>query len=379
MRLCTRTAVASLCLAVAVAVAVVLAAPRAARAEKLVIDDDTFVNIGVLVQPQLLFTQDAAPAGGWTSDIFLRRGRIILSGQVDSHIGFVLVTDQPNWGKNGEYGATMLIQDAVASYKFGPGLTVDAGFMLLPFLRNNYVSAGALHTIDFHANVIKFPISKAFRDMGIVVRGLLADDRIYYRAGIFNGIASRAGDPTTTPPTPELNGSDSPRFTGTVRFNVAGKEDAYALPGIYFAAAPIISVGVGLDYQNEAYGVDSKHLGFNVDAHMEYPLGADNELIASAAFLRYADYGAGVAHEEGDAFFLEAGFRYQVIEPILSYEWFDGENTLRQSTLRAGLNWWIQQHKYNLKAEVAFPSNEDPPGGSAANDVVATVQMQASF
>ena len=369
-----RTLAASLPLATVCALA---AAPGQAGAEKIVIDEDTFYTIGILAQPQLTFGENLTPDGGWNSDFLVRRGRIVLTGQVDSNIGFVLITDQPNWGKNGDYSAQFILQDALASYKFGPELTIDAGFMLLPFTRNNFLSAGALNTVDFRTPVIKFPISRAFRDMGVEVRGLLANDAVYYRAGIFNGIASKAANPTGMPPTPELNGSDVPRFTGTVRYNLSGKEDAYAFSGIYFAKEPVISFGVGVDYQTEAYGPDTKHLGLNADVFLEYPIDADNEIVASAAFLHYPQYSA--ADKSASALYLEAGYRFGFIEPLVIVESFMDEDDPRLTTVRAGVNFWVTQHKYNVKAELAIPLNEDPPGGSANNDLSATIQTQVVF
>jgi len=376
-----RTLITTLSLVTAGTLAVL--APGAARAEKLVIDDDTFLNIGALLQPQVVFGENQTPNGGWNSDFLLRRGRIVLSGQVDSHIGFVLITDMPNWGKGGAYDQQFLIQDGLASYKFGPELTIDAGFMLLPFVRNNYVSAGALNTVDFHTLTIKFPISKAFRDMGVEARGLLLEDKIYYRAGIFNGIASKPA--VADPATPAINDADAPRLTGNVRYNIAGKEDAYAFPGIYFTKEPIINIGIGVDWQHEAYGPDSQHLGLNADLFVDYPLDASNELIASAAFLHYEDAligaVAGTAHEAANGFYVEAGFRLDTIEPVVSLESYDGDTTLRQSQVKAGLNWWVTQHRYNVKAEITIPFNEDPPAPApaAVNNKVVTLQTQMVF
>jgi hypothetical protein len=354
-----------------------VASAGVAHAEKFVIDDDTFLNVGVLAQPQIQFNEHATPDDGWNSDFYLRRGRLVLSGQVDAHVGFIFITDMPNYGKAGVYDQPFVIQDALASYKFGPELTIDAGFMLLPFLRHNYLSAGALNTVDFRVGLVKFPTGRAFRDMGVEARGLLLDGQIYYRAGVFQGQPSR--DATPDPGgTPVLNGSDAPRLTGTVRFNIAGKEDAYAFSGIYFAKDPVISVGVGADYQNEAFGDSTKYLAFNADVFADYPLDADNEIIGSAAFIRYQDYGAGAAHESANAFYVEGGYRFQMIEPVLTLESFDGKNTVRLTTLRAGLDWWITQHRYNLKLEVALPMNED--GASVAQDAKqVTLQTQVVF
>jgi hypothetical protein len=362
---------------ISLAASALVASTGVARAEKFVIDDDTFLNIGALAQPQLQLNEHATPDDGWNSDFYLRRARIVLSGQVDPHIGFVLITDMPNYGKGGVYDQPFVIQDALASYKFGPELTIDAGFMLLPFLRHNYLSAGALNTVDFRVGLVKFPTARAFRDMGLEVRGLLLDDRIYYRAGVFQGQASKA-EVMGPPLVPALNPSDAPRLTGTVRFNLAGKEDAYAFSGIYFAKEPVISIGVGADYQNEAFGAKTKYLAFNADVFADYPIDADNEVIGSAAFIRYQDYASAGGPESANAFYVEGGYRFQMIEPVLTFESFDGENTLRLSTLRAGLDWWITQHRYNLKLELALPMNED--GASVAQDArQVTLQTQVVF
>ena len=221
-----------------------------ARAEKIAIDDDTFVNVGVLIQPQFTLTENASPSGDVGTDFYLRRARLVLTGQYDANIGFILMTDQANWGRNGDYTAQFIVQDAVAYYKFSSALTVSAGFTLLPFVRMAYQSAGGLNTVNYRLSVIKFPATgRAFRDMGAEVRGLLAGDRIYYRAGVFSGIAGSVDDTGA-----ETNPSDVPRLTGNLRVNILGKEEGYAVPAISFGTEPIFNVGVGFDWQKDAFG-----------------------------------------------------------------------------------------------------------------------------
>jgi hypothetical protein len=363
-----------------------LASAGTARAEKVTIDEDTFFNIGILAQPQLQFIEDATPNEGWSTDFFVRRARLVLTGQFDPNIGFIFITDQANWGKGGAYTQQFIVQDAIASYKLGPELTIDAGFMLLPFVRNNYLSAGGLNTLDFRTPTIKFPTANAFRDMGVLARGLVANDLVYYRAGVFNGIGSRPGTTGVDPMNPaddvvELNGDDAPRFTGTVRLNLMGKEDAYAFSGIYFSKEPMLSIGVGADFQPQAYGEDGDHLGLNADVFLDYPIDADNEVIASFAFLMYQDQGTitttAAPHESGTAFYAELGYRWTFVEPVVIYEHFKGDDSPRLGTLRTGLNFWVSQHKYNVKAELAIPMNDDESTASDAK--IVTVQTQVVF
>ncbi len=348
-----------------------------AHAEKITIDADTFVNLGVLIQPQITATEGGSPSGDVATDFFLRRGRLILSGQIDPRISFVFITDQANWGKGGDYGAPFLIQDALASYKVAPELTLSAGFLLLPFLRHNYTSAGSLNGIDFHAAVIKFPAGRAFRDMGVEARGLVADDKVYYRVGVFNGVAGKAATMTT----PDVNRHDAPRMVGTLRYNLLGKEDGYAFPGIYFAKAPIVNVGVGIDWQPSIIGADHRrYLAYTIDGFADYPFTPDHELVVHGALIGYRHYQSGSARDNALAWYLEAGFRVHQVEPVASVEYFNGTAPgTRLTTFRIGLNVWLAEHKYNLKTELAVPRQEGIAGASVDNQLTGTLQVQSQF
>lgn len=363
-------------------VSIVLFVASAARAEKIKFSDDKFLNIGLLIQPQFATTQRGTPDGGFSTDLFLRRGRLILSGQIDPRLSFVFITDQANWGKNGDFSSAFIIQDALASYKVAPELVISAGFMLTPFLRNNIESAGALNTVDFRSPVIKFPTGRAFRDPGVELKGLIADDKIYYRVGIFNGIAGKAGTATTS----AVNTNDAPRFTGMVRYNVMGKDDAYAVPGITFGTAPVISVGVGFDVQSHALGSaatpgSTRYLAYAVDGFVDYPIDADNEVVAEGALIRYDQYGAGAVPDKAVALYLQAGYRYEQIEPVVAVEYFNGDLPGADvTTFRIGVNYWLAKHTYNLKAEIAIPRLEQVDGAPAVqNNVTGTLQAQLVF
>jgi hypothetical protein len=350
-----------------------------ARAEKITIDDDTFVNIGVLLQPQFTVTENASPSGDLGTDFYLRRARLVLTGQYDANIGFILITDQANWGRNGDYTSQFIVQDAVAYYKFSSALTVSAGFTLLPFVRMAYQSAGGLNTVDYRLSVIKFPpTGRAFRDMGAEVRGLLAGDRIYYRAGVFSGINGSVDDMGN-----ETNPSDVPRLTGNLRFNILGKEEGYAVPAISFGTEPIVNVGVGFDWQKDAFGDgdDARYLALSADVFVDYPMPGDQELAAQAAYFHYDNYAQGGLVEAGDGFYVEGGYRFMKIEPVAAIEYFKGDSDGTQIiTYRAGINFWISKHNYNLKAEIAIPDAEELPDGTEPpNNIIGTLQAQVVF
>ena len=82
--------------------------------------------------------------------------------------------------------------------------------------------------------------------------------------------------------------------------------------------------------------------------------------------------------EPGDAFYVEGGYRFMKVEPVAAVEYFKGDSQgSKIITYRAGLNFWITKHNYNLKAEVAIPDQEELADGTEPpNNIVGTLQAQ---
>lgn len=93
------------------------------------------VNVGVLAQPWLqvtapgggagegtcgterpsCFPNTGNPDGGPSFDMFMRRARLMLWGNITKDLAVFIDTDQSNWGKNGLYNQPMVVQDAFFS------------------------------------------------------------------------------------------------------------------------------------------------------------------------------------------------------------------------------------------------------------------------
>jgi hypothetical protein len=108
------------------------------------------------------------------------------------------------------------------------------------------------------------------------------------------------------------------------------------------------------------------------------PLNPDMEVLAQGAVLKYDAAGNG---DEAFAWYIEGGFRWKMIEPVLAYEYFNGHaRGSKLQTLRVGLNYWVSKHAFNVKAELAIPNGEEVPGATPPNEnLVGTVQTQVSF
>ncbi len=336
------------------AVALLLGASQPALAVNVFTRDEVSLNVGVLLHPQLQLTANGAPNGSYPgTDVYLRRLRLLVYGNATQRISFFLMTDSPNFGKGGNYDTSLYVQDAFVSFQLIDGLWVDGGLLLLPFSRHGMQGATALNSVDYHSGVIRYPTGsqKVWRDGGVQLRGAFLDKRLTFRAGAFRG--SRPGTDARTPELPPLNPEGAPRLAGTVRYALLGTDDGLFLSGLYFAERPVVSVGVSAVYQSKSvygpHGV-TDHLGLSADVFAEVPIAADQELIFQGAYYHYRQ-GTGSA-ETGHGLLTELGYRYQWLEPVVGYDWFNGDaRTADLRAFKAGLNFWIQKHTFNVKAE----------------------------
>jgi len=395
-----------------------------ANAAKISFSEKGFIDIGALVQAQYRIEQDAAGSGHDPSnDFLLRRARIVLSGQFNDNIGFLIDTDVsyatgPGTTPNvpaagaapggasptatGVYNGIYLL-DAVAMYKVSKEFQLDAGLMLISGMNHNALTSGAKYaSVNNFTTYFSANSQRATRDVGVAIRGLLLDDRLYYRLGVFNGVQTRATT-TGTAANPGINPGDAPRFAGTLRFNIAGKEDGYAFCQVCFAKSPIVSIGVGADYQtnsirgsaptgpntNTPTGMTSFTNGF-ADFFADIPFSDDLELSIDVAANKI--WAGTNTPQSGLAIQGLASMRFGVIGPYVQIEWFNsdaqyvgkGNTTGDLTTYRGGLSWYVYQHVYKISAEIAF-QNKEQAGNTVdgqlipPNHWVGTLQFQASF
>ena len=363
-----------------------LLVPGAASAATVFSKRELELNIGVLLQPAVLVTEDGAPDGKSTGvDIFPRRIRLIFSGSLTQRITFFLQTDQPNFGRQGNFDAPMFMQDAFVSFLLTSSLYVDAGLMLLPFSHNGLQSAISLNALDFHAGVLQYPAGshKVFRDSGFQLRGLVAGKRVHLRLGVFQGVSGRVGelDPVTGVELPPLGPSGRPRVAGTVRFNLFGAEEGFFFGGMLFTEQPVISAGVSGLYQSDSVRAPAgvaDQIGLSGDVYADIPIGCQQELVVLAGYYRYW-YGDD-APLTGTGLLGELGYRWRWLGPVVSYDWFRGDaRTADLRSLRVGLNAWLNKHTFNVKSELARTETGDLRSPATATSTSFIIQTQIWF
>lgn len=356
-----------------------------AQAVKLEAAPDYFVDLKLLAQPWMQLTNDPTAKSGTpdlTTDFFMRRTRIILAGQVSKWVSFFAETDTPNWGKGGDWTKPdFIIQDAFVTFNVHEAFLIDVGMILPPFVHQTRQGATSLHTLDYHTDVIKFPVGKGWRDAGIEFRGLLVNKKIDYRVSITNGAAGTE--------------DDIPRFSGRVAYNFMDAEEAFFYGGTYLGAKKILSIGAGFDVQPDGVFTEiaapagspegtaatkdfGTYFAFGGDVFWDLPLKGGNRVSGQVDFVYY---GGDKNPNQGMGLLFDIGYAIGVWEPIIAVDWFKPKDAseFKDQFLGAhiGLAWWLQGHNANVKLDLALLKHAGRDFGDASR--VLTVQTQLMF
>jgi hypothetical protein len=237
---------------------ILAALPAQAQIEVKVSDDVNF-KLGVLGQFQADTIDNPEPEPR-TSNLFVRRLRLMFAGQVARNVSFFIETDAPNLGKTLAGGKniqpSVILQDAFAGLRFANALTLEAGLMFVPFSRNSLQSAATLLPIDYGPNTYSDSVpteSSTGRDTGFQARGYFANDRLEYRIGAFQGFRD--------------GGSDNAfRYAGRVQFNLLDTETGFFYTGTYLGKKKILALGAAFDGQKHFHA-------YAADAFVDYPVG----------------------------------------------------------------------------------------------------------
>jgi hypothetical protein len=242
----------------AVACSLFCVAENASAQAVIKVSDTVNVKFGMLVQAQADWTQDAATRG-YQENLFIRRVRFLVGGQVAPKVTFFFETDNPNLGKtvsgtkNISTGFT--VQDAYLEWKVTDAFA-DAGLIFIPLCRNCIQSAASLLPIDHEAYSFLHggpTRSVVGRDTGFMAKGYLAKNRLEYRVGAFQGVRDALS-------------RNSFRSSGHLQYSFLDTETSYFTTGTYLGKKKVFTVGGG-------YDVQSDYKAFAGDAYFDRPLG----------------------------------------------------------------------------------------------------------
>lgn len=331
-------------------------------------DGKSHLKLGFLFQPQFQALGDVA-RDSYAMNLYLRRMRLMAGGNLHGIVDFTFYTDFANLFRanpptdpaappsDRSIKATpgMNIQGAFVSLRpFGDVFKVDAGYMLPPLSHNALQSAGTLYSWDYfsssflHSNAFGSSADPVGRDTGVQLRGLVLDNHLEYRVGLFQGL--RDGQTAT-----EVGSNNMFRLAGRVQINVFEPETGFYYAGSYLGTKTILSIGGSFDIQD-----DYKY--YAADVFADLPVGPG----VATAQVNFAHWDGGdfiPALINQSAVMAEAGFHFTGVKlgPIVRFERLttDPAGVPDQTRWSAGVAYWPYGHTMNLKAFFSQLTVED--------------------
>jgi hypothetical protein len=315
-----------------------LALPSAADAAKITLSDDAWIMPGGYIQPWLSMPIDT-DAGGVTPDFYIRRAFLFTGAQPTKNTYMFLGGLATNLGKAGEANNTFNIIDAWFEYRHSAAFNVDVGFFRVPFTRHHLVAGSKLHGLDFHTAYIKQSGVASLRDVGVQLRGRLMEEHLEYRLAILDGYEPNV-----------VNGI--PRVMARATYHVFDADKGLKVWAAHNGSKKYLSFAGAVDLE-PSYGENGDTMAWaaSADVFADIPTG-DNGVVAYAV---YQIHGPDGSMPEGMGVWGDLGYRIGKVEPLVAAEWYQSEEADDVGDLLGvlgGVNWWIDNHNWNLKAQV---------------------------
>jgi hypothetical protein len=355
--------------------------PAVANAQAIIkVNDVVNFKLGILLQAWADWNGQSNAVGdtaGFQQNLFLRRARFFLGGQVAKDVTFFFMTDNPNLGKSTQTltsgttgvkapGTGFIVQDAFVEWAIANEFRLDGGLILIPLCRNCNTSAVNLVSMDYGTWSFQESAStqsSVGRDTGFQAKGYLAGDHLEYRAGVYSGFRA-----------PGVKNSF--RFAGRLQYNVFDVEKVPFYPGTYFGKKKILAIGAGYDAQSD-------YSAYAGDVFFDFPVGGGNGITAQADYIHYdggVTFNTAALFKQDDLY-VEAGFFLggPKIMPFVRYEqqrYSDDVNkALNRTKYQGGLGFYPYGANFNIKAGFGRTDAPDNPNVASTNQYTIQVQV----
>ena len=225
------------------------------------------------------YTSATIPGG--LNNFYLRRNRIVLSGQFNSVVGFFVDTDAPVDGQQGFNDRSMFYPDAYITIDPNDTFQFLVGKFKEPFARENLEDCFGALTLDRSLLLAYSPFVHS-RDTGVAMWGNLHNAMYQYRVMISNG-RQGLGTPKS-----------EPMVTGRLTASFLDPEYGYGYESTYLGTMKVLTIGAAYQYQpnvvwyNYTGQTDPKNYeAWTTDIFYEYPF-RSGTYTASAAYMHYS-------------------------------------------------------------------------------------------
>lgn len=220
-----------------------------------------------------------------TTDIYFRRNRLGLRGQVTEKYGFLLQIEHQGDRTIDDISVRedpidrFTVLDAYLRARFDNAFQLRAGLYKDPLVREHNEACFFPLSVD-RSLFIYTPLRRESRDFGALLWGNLYEDRIQYKLAAMKGLDRR-----------DAPGS-SLRYTARVHLTFLEPENLPIYFGTYLGKKKVLTVGAGFQYEPDAVfgnvaagALPRDYQAWTSDIFFEYPVESVGTFTASAAFL----------------------------------------------------------------------------------------------
>lgn len=369
----------------ALAVAAAVMPGTGARAGAVVnFGDDESLSIGLGIRTSFTAQQYGAPNGkSWSNDFNLDSVRLYISGSLNKYLKATFDTERTSDGNIEVLNGYIQIEPM-------DELNLWVGRMLPPSDRANLDGPYYLNTW-LYPLVSQYPSKFDGRDDGATVWGKLADKKLVYSIGVFQGHDRVMG---------AANQSDNPLIAGRVAYNFWDPEPnpAYFESSTYYGAVDVLTLAFAGMHQTDGVGTIA-HRGdynaWNVDGLLEKKLDDAGVVTLEGAYYQYDTGGVtdvatnfdgagpydnvggltqGTAYLIGADYLFPGKVGWGRFQPALRFQEFDADKT-DSSTKQydIGVNYVIDGHNARFTLDYA---HSETTGSHDGNEIVAGFQVQ---
>ncbi len=361
------------------AVAVVVCSWNAHAGAEFKFGDEQKLTFGIGTRYSFTHAEQDTPSGDIRSNSpNLDSARLFFGATLHKNLTIVLNTE---WD-----GDRVRVLDLNAQLSLAPEFNVWAGRFVSPSDRHNmagpYYSMGGGYwpcvASRYGCNGGIF----AARDDGAVVWGNVADSRLGYSIGAFEGRtfgigsltksqARKAGVPT----------SDSLMYSGRLQYDFWDLETGYFSAANHLGTQDILAVGLAGRYQKAGVltvGGRGDYIAYNLDFLLEKRIKGSGAFAIEGAYYDY-DTDDVVLSEQGKAYSAGASYIFEQevgwgrLQPFTRWQQFDADNQVDTNQYDLGVNYVINGHNAHISATY---SKTDTSGGADLDRFVVALQLQ---
>jgi len=220
-----------------------------------------------------------------TTDIFFRRNRLTLRGQVTDTYGFTFAIQHQGEKRIQDINVSDIpgkdfdVLDAYVNADFTDFFRIRVGLTKDPMVRES--NEGCFFPLSVDRSLFVYTdLPRLNRDYGVVVWGNLVDAKVQYR------LAAMKGNDSGNDPKSQL------RYTARVHVTLLDPESSLVYRGTYLGEKKVLTFGAGYQFEADAvFGnlaaqtLSKDYSAWTLDGYFEYPTSAGTFTL-SAAYLR---------------------------------------------------------------------------------------------